>query len=70
MDARPGSPIGRGHRLKIDQVRVRIPPRAFGGEGELTDLAQQTLERLGWHAQPLNTGRHDAQAVGRRHAPE
>jgi len=30
-----------------------------GGEGEIADRAREALERIGWAAEPLDTGRHD-----------
>ena len=30
-----------------------------GGEGEISDLVEEELSRIGWTARPLNTGRRD-----------
>jgi hypothetical protein len=35
-----------------------------GGEGEIGELAQDLLTRVGWTSQPLDTSRHDAAHAG------
>jgi hypothetical protein len=35
-----------------------------GGEGEVSPVVREELERLGWRSQPLNTSRQDPQHLG------
>lgn len=48
----------------VNELRERAgrPPLSLaqrGGEGTISDTIRVVLDRLGWSAQPLNTGRHD-----------
>ena len=48
----------------VNEQRVRIGYDALelaqtGGEGELTDLVEGELRRLGWRARPRSTDEHD-----------
>jgi hypothetical protein len=40
-----------------------------GGEGEVSQLVGEELERLGWSARALDTSSHDDQHVGRPQSP-
>ncbi len=40
-----------------------------GGEGEMSDLVEGELDRLGWHSTPLNPERHDPAHATRPASP-
>jgi hypothetical protein len=40
-----------------------------GDEGEISETAGTELDRLGWHATALNTGRHDDQHASKPESP-
>jgi len=76
-DGGPGGHVslswGRAEQLVNELRRTRgqneLTLAQTGGEGEVSDLIRDELGRLGWRAQPLNTGREDAQHLGQPESP-
>jgi hypothetical protein len=57
------------NRLRAEHGREPLTLAQTGGEGELSDLVQGELDRLGWRWRPRDTGTHDTAHVGRPASP-
>ncbi len=55
--------------LRAGRDRPALALAQTGGEGDVSDLVRDELDRLGWTARPLNTGRRDEQHLSQPESP-